>query len=184
MRDLRLRLEELKAQLKKSKKKSRSPKKRGGLKSASNFDAVTADDGVSAYTGYTSEMDKLIDPKDKITVDYFPLQSKPRSFRARTSILSLLGIPKYDECKNIEQLDPQVSNAIELFKRRRGTVDVDKIKRIMRLGMVREIAMIESRKHARSYNEIKPIQVEDEEQLSAEFSGQSSPSFLKPKKTQ
>jgi hypothetical protein len=31
------------------------------------------EDAISAYTGYTSEMDRLIEVKDKITVDYFPM---------------------------------------------------------------------------------------------------------------
>ena len=30
-------------------------------------------DATSAFTGYTSAMDKNIDSKDKITVDYFPM---------------------------------------------------------------------------------------------------------------
>jgi hypothetical protein len=37
---------------------------------ASEFDI---DDATSAFTGYTSEFDKKLDPKDRITVDYFPM---------------------------------------------------------------------------------------------------------------
>jgi len=71
LREQRLKLEELKVSLKKTKRKSKSPKKKSALKNASSV--FETEDAISAYTGYTSEMDRLIEVKDKITVDYFPM---------------------------------------------------------------------------------------------------------------
>ena len=153
LREQRTRLEEKKGQAKKVKKKS--PKKKGALKNArtlgtSEFDP---DEATSAYTGYTSEFDKQLEAKDRITVDYFPMQGKARTFRARTATLSMLGIENYDNCKNVEQLNPKVRDAINFSKKHFGTVDVDKIKRLMRLGIVREVSQIEGRKNAQLYQQ-------------------------------
>ena len=55
-------------------KNKKSPKKKTALKQAqSTIIAFDNADGTSAFTGYTSAMDKTIDIKDKITVDYFPM---------------------------------------------------------------------------------------------------------------
>lgn len=77
LREQRIRLEDKKGQKKSPKKKS--PKKKGNLKNAKSNKSIIGvsefdiDDATSAFTGYTSEFDKKLDPKDRITVDYFPL---------------------------------------------------------------------------------------------------------------
>ena len=45
------------------------------------------DETTSAFTGYSSALDKAIDPKDRITEDAFRDQSNPRKFKARTVTL-------------------------------------------------------------------------------------------------
>lgn len=93
-------------------------------------------------------MDRHIDDKDRIQVDYFPMQSKPRTFRGPTTTLALLGIENYDKVKQVDALMPKVRDAINFSKQRWGTTNVDRIKRLMRIGIVREISMIEGRKGA------------------------------------
>ena len=110
LRHTRIKLEDKKGQLSVKKK---SPKKKGALKKP-GAPSVTEDDAITAYTGYTTGKDQLIPVKDKITVDYFPLQTKPRQFRARSAALELLGINNYDEVRQVERLNPKVSEA--LFK--------------------------------------------------------------------
>lgn len=105
-------------------------------------------DAVSAFTGYTSAIDKNIDSKDKITVDYFPLQGAARRFKARTATLSMLGIEDYDTIRTVEQLNPKVREALNFSKKRFGTLDVNKIKRLFRFSIVRELNLIEGRKTA------------------------------------
>lgn len=63
----------------------------------------------------------------------------------------MLGIGNYDEQKQATDLKPKVTEAFEQSKRRYGTVDVDKIKGLLRIGIVREVNMIEGRKKAQSY---------------------------------
>lgn len=65
----------------------------------------------------------------------------------------MLGIENYDTCRNVEQLNPRVREAINFSKKNFGTVDVDKIKRLMRLGIVREVSQIEGRKNAQLYQQ-------------------------------
>lgn len=119
LRHTRIKLEE-KKQTKSPKKKS--PKKKGALKKPGEV-AVTEDDATTVVTGYTAGFDALIPVKDKITVDYFPLQSKNRTFRAKTATLQLLGIGNYDEIKQVERLNPTVSQALQASKQRYGTLD-------------------------------------------------------------
>lgn len=155
VREQRIRLDEKKGQKKSPKKKS--PKKKGNLKNAKSTKSMIGasefdiDDATSAFTGYTSEFDKKLDPKDRITVDYFPMQGKARTFKARTATLSMLGIENYDRVRQVEQLNPKVRDAINFSKKNFGTIDVDKIKRLMRLGIVREVSQIEGRKNAQLY---------------------------------
>jgi len=96
-------------------------------------------------------MDRAIDEKDRIQVDYFPMQSKPRTFRCPTKTLALLGIENYDKVKQVDALMPKVRHAIDFSKKTWGTVNVEKIKRLMRIGIVREISMIEGRKGAQAF---------------------------------
>ena len=84
-------------------------------------------------------------------MDYFAHQNKPRNFRSRTATLGLLSIDKYDEKKQAMDLKPKVTEAFEQSKKRYGTVDVDKIKRLLRIGIVREVSMIEGRKKAQNF---------------------------------
>ena len=58
----------------KLKSKKKSPNKKSALKKGqSSMSVFDNADATSAFTGYTSAMDKNIDSKDKITVDYFPM---------------------------------------------------------------------------------------------------------------
>lgn len=84
-------------------------------------------------------MDKTIEIKDKITVDYFPMQGAARRFKARTATLSMLGIEDYDTIRNVENLNPNVEDAISFSKKRFGTLDVEKIRRLIRFSIVREL---------------------------------------------
>lgn len=108
-------------------------------------------DATSAFTGYMSAMDKNIDSKDKITVDYFPMQGPARRFKARTATLSMLGIEDYDAVRNVENLNPNVREALNFSKKRFGTLDVEKIKRLFRFSIVRELNLIEGRKNAQLF---------------------------------
>ena len=93
--------------LKKSKRK-KSPKKKGTLKSAYGG----TDDVTSVFT--KSELD--VDDKDKIAVDYFPLQSNTRNFALKKgSILSAIGVNDYDACKTADLVKPDVSSFLKFY---------------------------------------------------------------------
>lgn len=183
LRTIRFKLEEHKFQ---QKKKKKSPKKKGALKKPGASEFETEFDATSAFTGYTSAMDRHIDDKDRIQVDYFPMQSKPRTFRGPTTTLALLGIENYDKVKQVDALMPKVRDAINFSKQRWGTTNVDRIKRLMRIGIVREISMIEGRKGAQAYQMKDDDTDRDEdfpENMSARMqgsqqSGDASPSKL------
>lgn len=119
-----------------------------------------ADDATSAYTGYTSEPG-IIDIKDRITEDFFTQQGQPRSFEkfihenkedpvkcCKTSVLQYLEISDYDAIKTHEKLFVNVMGAFRDCKVRWKTVDKDKIVRLIRFCIIREINQIEGRKNS------------------------------------
>ena len=121
MRDQRNKLGE---KIGKSPKKGKKNKK-SALKSKSLLNET--DDAISAYTGYTTELDALIKDQDRITDDFFPHQGKARDFFKRefsnpkattTNVptLSLLEIDDYDETKIASQLYVNVRRAINRLK--------------------------------------------------------------------
>ena len=85
------------------------------------------------------------------------MQGKARTFKAKTATLSLLGIADYDRVRQVEQLNPKVRDAINFSKKNFGTIDVEKIKRLMRLGIVREVSQIEGRKNAQLFQQKRDI---------------------------
>ena len=60
----------------------------------------------------------------------------------------MLGIEDYDTIRTVDNLNPNVREAINFSKKRFGTLDVEKIKRLMRVTIVRELNLIEGRKNA------------------------------------
>jgi hypothetical protein len=60
----------------------------------------------------------------------------------------MLGIEDYDAVRNVENLNPNVREALNFSKKRFGTLDVEKIKRLFRFSIVRELNLIEGRKNA------------------------------------
>ena len=60
----------------------------------------------------------------------------------------MLGIEDYDTIRTVDNLNPNVREAINFSKKRFGTLDVEKIKRLMRVTIVRELNLTEGRKNA------------------------------------
>lgn len=147
LRDVRNKLDE---KVKSNKKRRRKGK---GKKSALKFAGTQSeiDDATSAYTGYTSEQTGLIDEKDKILEDFFPHQGKPRDFfkvtfyenpkanQSITPVLTLLEIDDYDEIKQAERLYVNVRKTMDLCKVTWKTINVERIKELIRFCIIREI---------------------------------------------
>ncbi len=160
LREVRNKLDE---KIKSNKKKRKKRNKKSNLKGSQWTQSEGGDDMVSAYTGYTSNMDEGIDIKDKITEDFFGQQGKPRDFakytfvenqkfnQTITPVLTLLEIDDYDEIKTHDKLYVNVRKALIKFRIKWRTVDEERIKQIIRYCIIREINQIEGRKCAREY---------------------------------
>lgn len=75
----------------------------------------------------------------------------PKYVYSTTPVLTLMEIDDYDDIKAHDRLYVNVRKAMEKCKVRWRTVDVERIKSIIRQCIIREINQIEGRKNAREY---------------------------------
>ena len=72
-------------------------------------------------------------------------------------VLEKLGISNYDEVPSMDKLVFTMREALETFKEKWQTIDVEEIKKKIRFCVMREMVAAEGRKDAKEYNKRKPI---------------------------
>lgn len=76
----------------------------------------------------------------------------------------MLNIEDYDSKPKVDSLNPRVREAIALASKRFKTKDVEKIKRLLHFGVVRELNLIEGHKQAHQYlKESRKARLDDDE---------------------
>jgi len=145
----------------KRKKKKKKKKKKGGLLRSNTSYA----DGQSEYmddgctSAYTSNKDSQDDLFIGILIDYactnFQNGNKPREFKTdfckATWMLDKLGVPDYDKVANLDKLVFTIADVIKEAKVQWKTIDLEKMKKITKLCLVRELSMLDNRKDAVKY---------------------------------
>ena len=76
-------------------------------------------------------------------------------------MLDKLGIPDYDKVTNLDKLIFTIADLIKDAKRDWKTIDLDRIKRLTKLCIVRELNMLDERKDARKYAETRMPTISD-----------------------
>jgi len=72
-------------------------------------------------------------------------------FTDGTPLLDLLGVNNYDQLDSVSKLIVQLEKALIEFNRRWKTVSMNDIGYLLRIGLVRELTMIDERKDAVNY---------------------------------
>ena len=85
------------------------------------------------------------------------MQQVPRDFNAKIPILTTLGISNYDAVASMDKLVFNMREALKKFQEDWKTLNSDKIKRLIRFCLMRELVSVEGRKDAIEYNKRRPI---------------------------
>lgn len=91
---------------------------------------------MTAAQGHESQIEQ------GITADYAWTQGKPRQFVHKTPTLSRLGIDNFDQQEKIGDLEFTMEKATDKYRTALKTKDTEKIKQIVKLGIVREVGGI------------------------------------------
>lgn len=65
--------------------------------------------------------------------------------------MSALGVAKYDHFERLELMSVKIKEALDEFRKKWKTLDMDEIMRKIRVGLVRELQQIDERKFAKEY---------------------------------
>jgi hypothetical protein len=81
-------------------------------------------------------------PSQGITTDYAFVSNEPRQFMCVTPTLSRLGVDNFDNVQKIVDLQFTIEKATDEMKTILKTQDKEKVKRILKLGITREVIKI------------------------------------------
>lgn len=140
--------EKLASKVSKPPRSRRFKKKENGEDQISIYSNATTQNETNLSTaggeGIGKNQQRLIEMG--ITTDYAKTANEPRKFTCKTPTLSRLGVDNFDHIEQIIDLQFNMETATELYKKELKTEDLNKIKRIIKLGLSREVTGILTRK--------------------------------------
>lgn len=135
-----------------SKKKNRIRRPGRGRKGKDGDDdnASAYSAAVSTRTGDIPEIDDRFDNEP----DFLVFGDKKRSYsKVKKPTIDLLGVGNYDQCKNLGELNFKMERAHRRYVRKLKTRDNSRIRRVVELGLVRDVRSIIIRNSAIAWRE-------------------------------